>query len=91
MFMANLCHVYGEFMSCLWRIYVMFMVNLCHVYGEFMSCLWRIYVTGNTKSVHVKGPVFFIFYFNQIWSPSTHFQRSPIYQISRKSIQWEPR
>jgi len=30
-------------------------------------------------------------HFNQIWISSTDFRRSPQYQISRKSAQWEPR
>jgi len=38
--------------------------------------------------LHVKFPMF-LPDFNQIWIFATNFHRSPQYQVSRKSFQWE--
>ena len=40
--------------------------------------------------LHVMCPIL-LSDFNQIWSFSTHFHKSPQYKISRKSVQLEPR
>ena len=55
--------------------------------------LWRIYVAGNNNTCivfHVWCSIFFPD-FNQIWSFSVHFNSSPQYQVSPKSVQWQPR
>ena len=55
--------------------------------------LWPIYVTGNNKKnagLHVKCPIV-LYDFNQIWISSKDFHKSPQYQVSRKSVRWDPR
>jgi hypothetical protein len=43
----------------------------------------------NVKILHVKYPLF-LSDFNQIWIFCTEFRKSLKYQISSKSVQWEP-
>jgi hypothetical protein len=55
--------------------------------------LWRNYAAGNNKThlgLHANCPVF-LSDFNRICIFSPHFDRSPQYQITRKSLQWDPR
>ena len=58
----------------------------------FSMLLWQMYVTNNNKtylSLHVNSKIFLLD-FNQIWVFLTDFHKSSQYQISQKSIQWEP-
>ena len=53
--------------------------------------LWQTDNTNSTKmylGLHKKHPVF-LSNFNQIFTFSTYFHRSPPYQISWKYMQWE--
>ena len=62
-----------------------------NVYTSSAFLLWRFNVAGNDQTyldLQVKCPIF-LPDFNQIWT-STDFRESPQYQISRKSLQWEP-
>jgi len=54
--------------------------------------LRRFNVAGNNKThldLHVKCPIL-LSDFNQICNISTDFHKTPRYQISWKSFQWEP-
>jgi hypothetical protein len=56
------------------------------------ALLWRFYVAGNNKTYLVflvKCPIFLSDY-NYIWVFITDFHKSSQYQISGKSVQWEP-
>jgi hypothetical protein len=71
-------------------------ISLSAVYKYWVlyeSVLGWIYVAGNNKTylgLHVKWLIF-LSDFNQIWSFSTCFNKSPKYQISPKSFHWEAR
>jgi len=54
--------------------------------------LWLIFVASNSKmylGLHVSC-VIFLSDFKRIWICSTDFLKSPKYQISQKSVQWQP-
>jgi len=64
-------------MTCNWKI----------------ALLWRFCVDGNNNiylRFHLKCPLILLD-INKIWIFYTDFHKNPHYQISRKSIQWEPR
>jgi hypothetical protein len=51
--------------------------------------LQNIVTTYACLGIHGKYPLF-LFDFNQIWILSTDFIRSFQFQVSRKSVKWEP-
>jgi hypothetical protein len=63
-----------------------------NVYTSSAHLLWRFNVAGNDQMylvLQVKYPIF-LPDFNQIWTSSTDFRGRPQYQISRKTVPWEP-
>ena len=71
----------------------------CLQHSNFERCtamiLWRINFASDNKTylgLHIKRPIISSDY-NQIWCFTTDFHKSPPpqYQISLKSVQWEPR
>ena len=57
------------------------------------TSLLQIYVAGNNENfsgLHVKYRIRFFPDFSQIRIFSTEIHKSPQYQISRKSVYWEP-
>jgi len=69
-----------------WKLNNGFTLLCCSVTKYFANAV-------NNKNVfrsHVKCPILSSSDFNQIFRFSTGFRKSSQYQISRKSVQWEP-